>query len=258
MTTTVPAKTPTPVTPIQRSLQEQAATRIRTARPDLLARHDLTSYDGLAAAQDDIAAEDDPGTLATVVLRNFDLARWVRDTCVFALGIQPEHAADWRTSFTRTVFLAGNPAQLRERFTFAHMADDQSAAWTTPGPAAQTSSLRRLLKLFQGQAGLPARPDTLVEITDGHSPPLRPRARRGLYVATAGCTISQALIDTNHVLAEAVLDGLIAPGDHLVLHQVPRIVGVSARLARVRVTTEKHLPGRLKAAVALTEEVPVA
>lgn len=258
MTTTLPTKPPTPVTPAQQSLREQAAARIRTARPDLAARHDLASYDGLIAAQEDIAAEDDPGTLAAVVLRNFDLARWVRDTCVFALGIAPEQAADWRTSFTRTVFLAGNPAQLQDRFTFAHTAADQSAAWTAPGPAAQTSSLRRLLKLFNGQAGLPGGPDTVVEIPAGHSPPLRPRTRRGLYVATAGCTVSRALVHINHVLAEAVLDGLIAPGDRLVLHRVPRIVGVPARLARVRVTTEKHLPGRLKAAAALTEEAPVA
>ena len=62
----------------------------------------------------------------------------------------------------------------------------------------------------------------------------------------------------NHVLAEAVLDGLIAPGDHLVVRQVPRIVGLPARLATVRVTTEKHLPGRLKAAAGLTEEALVA
>ncbi|WP_405590613.1 DUF6182 family protein [Streptomyces sp. NBC_01190] len=258
MTTTVPAKTPAPVTPVQQSLREHAATRIRTARPDLAARHDLTSYDGLTAAQEDIAADNDQGTLATVVLRNVDLARWVRDTCVFALGIPPEQAADWRTSFTRTVFLAGNPAHLGDRFTFAHTADDRSAAWTTPEPAARTSSLRRLLKLFDGQAGLPARPDTLVEIPDGHRPSPRPRTRRGLYLATAGCTIAQALVHLNHVLAEAVLDGLITPGDHLVLHQVPRIVGVPGRLARVRVTTEQHLPGRLKAAAALTEEAPVA
>lgn len=242
----------------QDCLREQEAMRIRTARPDLAARHDLTSQDGLAAARSDITAEGDAGSLVTVVLRNFDLARWVRDTCVFALGVGSQQAADWRTSFTRTVFLAGNPAQLRERFRFAHIADDESAAWTAPGPAALTSSLRRLLKLFDAPAGLPLRPDTVVEIPDGHRPPGRPRARRDLYVATAECTISEALVHVNHVLAEAVLDGRIAPGDHLVVHQVPRIVGLPARLANVRVTTEKHRPGRLKAAAGLTEEALVA
>lgn len=251
MTTTV-----APLT--QECLREQAAVRIRTARPDLAARHDLTSYDGLVAARSDMTAEGDAGTLVTVVLRNFDLARWVRDTCVFALGVGPQQAADWRTSFTRTAFLAGNPAQLRERFPFAHLADDDSAAWTAPGPAAGTSSLRRLLKLFHAPAGLPARPDTLVEIPDGPRPSGRPRARRDLYVATADCSISEALVHVNHVLAEAVLDGLLAPGDHVAVHQVPRLAGLPVRLAKVRVTTEKHSPGRLKAAAGLTEEALVA
>ncbi|MGW2919466.1 DUF6182 family protein [Streptomyces angustmyceticus] len=247
------------VAPItQECLREQAARRIRTARPDLAARHDLNSYDGLTAARSDMTAEGDPGTLVTVVLRTFHLAQWVRDTCVFALGVGPQQAADWRTSFTRTAFLAGNPAQLRERFPFAHLADDDSAAWTTPGPVARTSSLRRLLKLFHAPAGLPARPDTLVEIPGGHRQSGRPRTRRDLYVATAECTISEALVHINHVLAEAVLDGLIASGDHLVVHQVPRIEGLPVRLASVRVTTEKHFPGRLKAAAGLTEEALVA
>ncbi|WP_399087655.1 DUF6182 family protein [Streptomyces sp. BBFR2] len=251
MTTTVPALT-------QDCLREQAALRIRVARPDLAARHDLTSYDGLTAARSDISAEGDAGTMAVAVLRNVDPVRWVRDTCVFALGIGPEQAERWRTSFTRTVFLAGNPAQLRERFRFAHVADDCSAAWTAPGPAAATSSLRRLLKLFNAPAGLTARPDTLVEIPDGDRPPGRPRALRHLYLATAECTVSEALVHVNHVLVEAVLDGLIAPGDRLVVHQLPRIAGLPARLASVRVTPDKHLPGRLDVAAGLTEEALVA
>ncbi|WP_331445297.1 DUF6182 family protein [Streptomyces xanthochromogenes] len=251
MTTTV-------APPTQDFLREREAVRIRAARPDLAARHDLSSLDGLMAARSDIAAEGDTGSVVAVVLRSFDLAAWVRDTCVFALGVGPEQAADWRTSFTRTVFLAGNPEQLLERFAFAHVADDGSAAWTAPGPAARTSSLRRLLKLYTAPAGVPARPDVLVEIPRAHRPPERPRARRDLYVATADCTISEALVHVNHVLAEAVLDGLVAPGDHLVVHQVPRLVGLPARLATVRVTTEKHFPGRLKAAAGLTEEAPVA
>ncbi|MFJ9693243.1 DUF6182 family protein [Kitasatospora sp. NPDC101183] len=248
--------TPTPIT--QDCLRAREAMRIRAARPDLAARHDLTSTDGLSAARSAITAEGEAGSLVAVVLRSFDLARWVRDTCVFALGVEPARAAEWRASFTRTVFLAGDPERLRERFRFAHVAGDGSAAWTAPGPASGTAPLRRLLKLFDASAGLPERPDTLVELPDGPRPPGRPRARRDLYVATAECTVAEALVHVNHVLAEAVLDGLVAPGDHLVLHQVPRIVSPPARLAHVRVTAEKHRPGRLKAAAGLTEEARVA
>ncbi|MCX5388038.1 DUF6182 family protein [Streptomyces sp. NBC_00083] len=241
----------------QEDLREREAARIRAARPDLAARHDLTSYDGLAAARNDITAGSDAGSLVAVVLRNVELAPWVRDTCVFALGVGPRRAAPWRTSFTRTVFLAGDPARLRDRFPFAHIADDGSAAWTAPGPAAPASPLRRLLKLLDAPAPLPARPDTLVGIPQGARPPGRPRARRDLYIATADCTISEALVHLNHLLVEAVLDGLVAPGDHLVVRQVPRIVGLTARLAAVRVTTDPHLPGRLRAAAGLTEEALV-
>lgn len=242
----------------QQDLRERTAARIRAARPDLAARHSLDSYDGLVAAQHDIAAEDaDAGTLAVVVLRSFDLAQWARKTCSFALEVGPEQAAAWRASFTRTVFLAGNPAHLRDRFTFAHLAPDLSAAWAGPGPAAETAGLRRLLKLFDGPAALPDRPDTVIEIP-GEPPAGSCGVCRELYVATAGYTISEALVHVNHVLVESVLDGVIAPGDRLTLRQVPSMSWTQAHLARVRAVTDHQLPGRLKATAGLTEEALLA
>ncbi|OIK06021.1 DUF6182 family protein [Streptomyces monashensis] len=243
----------------QQALREHAALRILAARPRLAARHDLTSHEGLLAAQRDITAEDPTeGTLAVVVLRSFDLARWTRDTCAFALGIDPRQAASWRAGFTRTVFLAGDPAHLCERFSFAHVAPDLSAAWTAPGSAARSAALRRLLKLFNAPAALPARPDVVVDVPGVPRLADRPRVRRALYIATAGCTIAEALVHLNHVLVEAVLDGLIAPGDQLSLRQVPRVIGTPARLAGVRVIADDHDPNRLRAAAGLTEEIPLA
>ncbi|MEV0319426.1 DUF6182 family protein [Streptomyces sp. NPDC050658] len=240
----------------QQALRDRVARRIRAARPDLAARHDLDTYTGLMGAQHAVAAEHaDSGTLAAVVLRGFDLAAWARDTCAFALRVGPDAAADWRASFTRTVFLAGNPAHLGQRFDFAYVAPDRSAAWTAPAPAAHTAGLRRLLKLFDAPAALPARPDTLVEVPGAPRP--GGRVSRDLYVATADCTVAEALVHVNHVLVEAVLDGLVGPGDLLTLRQVPRLVGLRAPLAGVRVVTEPQLPGRLKAAAGLTEETLV-
>ncbi|MFJ6513907.1 DUF6182 family protein [Streptomyces sp. NPDC091406] len=236
----------------QQVLREHTAARIRAARPDLAARYDLNGHDGLLAAQRGIADED-AEALAVVVLRSFDLASWARETCSFALEAGPEQAAVWRASFTRTVFLAGNPAHLRDRFAFAHQAPDLSAAWAGPGPAAETAGLRRLLKLFDGPAPLPDRPDTVIEIPG--APPAGGRGGgRELYVATTGCTVSEALVHVNHVLVEAVLDGVIAPGDRLTLRQVPGLSWARARLARVRAVANHQLPGRLKAAAGLTEE----
>lgn len=243
----------------QQRLRDEAAVRIRTARPDLAARHDLASVDGLLAAQADIANQGtEQGVLAAVVLRRFDLSEWARATCAFALGLAPDQAAAWRRSFTRTVFLAGNPDHLHSRFRFAHVSDDRSAAWSVPGPAAQTASLRRLLKLFNGPARLPASADTTIEIPAHLRGTTCLGTHRELYLASAECTISDALVHLNHVLVEAVLDGLIKPGDQLTLRQVPRMGGLPARLAAVRVVSENRLPGRLKATAGLTEETPLA
>src|SRR5689334_22743886 len=101
----------------QESLLAETARRIGTARPELAARIDLGSITGLRAAQEEIGSGDGPGeVLATVVVRGLDLADWIRATCAFAMGLPAEAAAAWRRSFTRTVFLAGNPANLLGRF----------------------------------------------------------------------------------------------------------------------------------------------
>ncbi|MFF9870382.1 DUF6182 family protein [Streptomyces sp. NPDC013953] len=282
------------MTPTQERLRQAAAARIRTARPDLAGRFDLASADGLLAAQAALRAaaqgtgsrpgegdrdanggglapktghiEDTEGTkgvdaaedtVAAVVIGRLDLARWARSTCAFALSLTGERAALWRRSFTRTVFLAGNPANLRDRFAFAHTADDGSAAWAGPGPASETAALRRLLKLFHGDAALPAAPDLTFRVPGRAGAMDRAPVHRHLYLATAGCSVSEALVHLNHVLAEAVLDGLITHGDAVTIRQVPRLMGVSASFAALRVTAETTLPGRLRAAAGLTEETPL-
>lgn len=243
---------------VQERLREAVAARIRTARPELADAYDLTSAEGLLAVRARLGAADSdgeaPGHLAAVVLNRFDLASWARATCEFALGLGPERAAAWRRSLTRTVFLAGNPDNLRERFSFAHLAEDGSAAWTSPGPAADSAGLRRLLKLFDGPRPLPVRADTAVTIPARAGHAARPPVHRELHIAAAGCRVSDALVHLNHLLAEAVLDGLIGPGDVLTIRHVPRLTGAADRFAALRVDTDPTLPGRLRAAAGLTEE----
>ncbi|RDG37832.1 hypothetical protein DVH02_12605 [Streptomyces corynorhini] len=255
---------------MQRALRASLADRLRRARPELAERHDLASADGLAAAGAEAIApttgEDGDGALVAVVVRDLDLAVWARQTCAFALDLDTAAAAAWRRSFTRTVFLAGNPEHLMTRFPPARTAPDLSAAWTAPGPPAATAALRRLLKLLQADAPVPTGPDTPFEVPgapEGPRPPgapavpgHRPPVRRDLYLATAGCTLSDALVHLNHVLVEAVMDGLVAPGDHLVLRRIPRLGGPPDRFAAVRAVAEAHLPGRLRAAAALSGPQP--
>ncbi|GGT64823.1 DUF6182 family protein [Streptomyces purpureus] len=251
------------VSGVQDRLRHQLATRLATARPDLARRHDLTTPAGLAAAQQDIAAlSDETTTLAAVVVHHLDLPAFAVATCAYTASLDDTQQAAWRRDFTRTVFLAGNPANLRHRFTFAHTDPAAHLAYTAPGPAAATAPLRRLLKLFDAPARLPARPPTLLTIpTPPGLRPTRPPRHRRLHLATAGCTLAQALVHLNHLLAEAVMDGLITGGDRLTLIQEPTLTTAGPAFAAWRITPHPATPhhtGRLHAAAALTEETPHA
>ncbi|SHH50627.1 DUF6182 family protein [Streptomyces sp. 3214.6] len=243
---------------VQRTLRAAVGERLRRARPELAARHDLSTTAGLKAAGAAATAADDvDDTLVAVVVRDLDLVAWARQTCAYTLGLGAAEAAAWRRAFTRTVFLAGNPEQLGVRFPLARLAPDRSAAWTAPGPPAATAALRRLLKLLQAPAEVLTGQDTAFEIprpASSDAPAVRrPPATRDLYLATVDCTLSSALVHLNHLLAEAVLDNLLAPGDRLVLRRVPRLVAHQDRFAAVRVVPDEHAPDRLRLAAALTE-----
>ena len=221
----------------QQLLRAENARRIREARPELAARFDLLTEEGLLAAQRDMAAAGaEPKVLAVCVLRDLDLPSWIRETYAFARGVRGEAAAAWRRDFTRTVFLAGNPAQVRERFRFAHIAQDASTAWLGPGPAEESTALRRLLKLFPATAGPP-----------GDRAPVR----RELYLATAGLTAADCLVHLHHLLSEAVLDGVLGPGDRLLLRPVPRLVGIAGPFGALRIVPSPERPQELHALAAL-------
>jgi hypothetical protein len=242
------------VTGTQELLRGEVARRIRGFRPDVAARVDLSTTEGLLAAQDDITGAD---SLTVVVMRRFELLPWLRETCRFASTVDPVRAQAWRRAFTRTVFLAGNPHNLRHRFTFDHVAPDESAAWSGPAPAGTTTTLRRLLRTFDCSGEPPSQPPVTVTVPGARDGERRP-VRRGLYVATAGVTIADCLVHLNHLLVEAILDRLVAAGDELVLRQLPRLPGVPARFASLRVGVERTRPDRLRAFAGLTEEDPDA
>ncbi|MFE4516160.1 DUF6182 family protein [Kitasatospora sp. NPDC056783] len=237
-----------------------AAHRLRAALPELSERLDLSTPRSLRAARAEITARGEAadGAVVVAVIGRFSLADWVRETCRFALRVPADRARPWRRALTRTVFLAGRPENLRERFAFDHLAPDGSAAWVGPGTDGTTAALRRLLKTFNGTRPLAPWPPTTVEVpavatagpdTGAHRP-----GKRDLYVATAGVTVSQALVQLNHLLVEAALDGLIGPGDLLTLRSVPRLTGMTVPFAALRVDADAHHPHKLQAYAGLTEE----
>ncbi|MDI5968811.1 DUF6182 family protein [Streptomyces sp. SL13] len=238
-----------------------AAGRIRAARPDLVADLDLSSMAALEAARARIR-DDDEGDEAVVVavIRAPDLPRWIVETCVFALSLPADRADAWRRGFTRTLHLAGQPRHLGERFRFAHVAGDGSAGWTAPAPASAVLGLRRLLKTFAGEREL--RPHAPVTVRVPYPAqdragggPARPPVHRDLYYATARVSVAEGLVHLNHLLAEAVLDGLVGPGDRLTLRPVPRLTGLERTFTAVRAETDVHRPHTLQAYAALTEEL---
>ncbi|MGW3029751.1 DUF6182 family protein [Streptomyces sp. NPDC001178] len=250
------ALAPPPPHPLSSAaLLKVAVDRIRTARPELADRVDLSSAQALGALRAGFhtARAVESETLAVVVVGRLDLPRWVRETCAFALALTPGERDAWRRSFTRTVYLAGRPANLRERFTFDHVADDGSAAWAGPAPGAATAPLRRLLKALEAPDELTARPPAAVTVPG--TARCGPAAHRDLYIATAKVTVAHALVHINHLLAEAVMDGLIRPGDRLTLRFVPRLTGLGARFAMLRVDSDVHRPDQLQAYAGLTTEV---
>jgi hypothetical protein len=236
------------VTLTQERLHHEARARLLSARPtfavpdrpDAMAALliDRRTSAGVAGAQH-----------VVTVLHRFDTRAWIRGTCAFAFGLSPERASVWRRSFTRTIFLAGNPGNLVGRIAFDHVAEDSVAAWYGPAPADATNGIRRLLKLVGGTAPLPAWPSDTIEL-----PGRTGGVHRDLYVATVGVTLPQALVHLNHLLAEAVLDGLVAPGDRLTLRPIPYLCSAGETFAALRVDVDPTRPDRLQAFAGLTEE----
>lgn len=112
----------------------------------------------------------------------------------------------------------------------------------------------RLLKLFDGTAELPTRPPAVVRVLEDQDPAGRTPLRRELHVATAQVTVADCLVHLNHLLVEAVLDGIIGPGDQLTLRQAPALPGLPGPFAALRATGLPDRPHQLRAYAALTEE----
>ncbi|MFJ9418673.1 DUF6182 family protein [Streptomyces sp. NPDC101227] len=239
-----------------------AAERLHTARPELAGRHDLSTPAALRAVKAEIAGATDPArtteAVVVAVVGELDLIGWVRETCAFTCSLTAEHREAWRRSFTRTVYLAGSPENLRGRFPFDHIAPDGSAAWLGPAPAAASHGLRRLLKSFDGRRALGDLATGTVELRVGPGPRSRPPRHRVLQIVTAGLTLTDALVHLNHLLAEAVMDGLIAPGDRITVRGVPRLDESSGPFAALRIDTAHDSPDRLQAFAGLTQEIPDA
>jgi len=180
---------------------------------------------------------------AFVVVERVEPAAFVDGAIRFTAGLDPALAEAWLGTFTRAVFLAGDPLRIAARHPARQVAADGSAAWFGPAVADSLRGLRLLLKAFEAPQ-LPPLPDR-VELGD-------PRAdeRRLLYVATAGIGTAEYLVHLNHVVCEATIAGLLAPGTALELRHVERIEDSRGSFACSRVVADEDGELRRCAAVA--------
>lgn len=224
----------------QEVLRHQVARRIRLARPE------LDGEESLAGLRNELAAPAETTTAVVCVLRRLDMAALVAGTCAFAATLPADRVADWRRSFTRTVFLAGNPLNLRHRFDFQYTDPRGAIAWTPPATLGEHAPLRRLLRLFAGSGAVPPPPVVTVPGTG-----VRP-VGHDLFLASTGVTAADCLVHLGHLLAEAVFDGLVGAGDRLTVRHVPRLVGLPGPFEALRVAPDPDDPDRLRTYAALT------
>jgi hypothetical protein len=205
----------------------------------------------------DAAARVSPDVAAVVVMRAFDPAAFAQSALAFAVALPESWRDQWLGAYTRTIFLAGNPANLGARFPFQHVADDASHAWLGPAPPQVALTLRRLLVSFKGDSALrlPNQFSVTVPLPAEARSVETPFARR-IYIGIAGLSTLDYLVHLNHTLAEATLLGLIAPGNVVTIRHVPRLHSCQEKLIWLRVHRDSNDANRLRAYAGVSELEP--
>ncbi|MEU5405455.1 DUF6182 family protein [Nocardia asteroides] len=177
---------------------------------------------------------DDQGA-AAVVVGAFDPVVFIRSSLDFALGLPDEELSDWCASFTRTIFLAGNPANLESRHEPRCKSSDNTIAWYAPTATKSVLAVRRLLKPLQGPSGVPPVGfSTRIEARGADSPQVAE-----VLVEVTGLSAEHYLVHVNHLIAESVAVKLISKSTVLHLRHVDRITPAEGPFGYLRVA-----PGR--------------
>jgi hypothetical protein len=210
--------------------------------------------DGHAAAN---GGDEGSELYTVVVIRDLDPAAFVRGTLEFALGIPTRLRDPWYRTFTRTLFFAGNPLSVAQRFECSHLAPEGEIGWLGPAHRRAHLALRRMLRLFRAPA--PAAPPATLELTVPGAPPTGRAAT--LRVATAGVSTQEYMVHVNHTLCEASLRGLLGPGDLLSVSHSGELEPTEAawrdrERSQLRIGEDTRRPGRLRLYAALAADLP--
>jgi hypothetical protein len=153
---------------------------------------------------------------AAVVIHSLDLETFLTGTLEFAARVPLAMREPWRRAFTKTLFFAGDPAQLGA----GHMAPDGEIGWYGPDRARRFDGIRRALRLFRGPSAVVGVPPVISLGGIGDYATLR--------IATPGMSIGDYLIHTSHLICEASLSGLLPVGHAL---HVEHVEVIDARAA---------------------------
>ena len=173
----------------------------------------VAAFARLKAVEAGLADGPAPDALGVaVVIADFEPAAFIAGAAAFATEIPDEARDGWYRTFTRTVFLAGRPAHVADRHAYlSYGTADTDLVWYGPAPPEKLRPLSLLLRAFQGPAPVEVADGPLTVTVPG--PPTGRTAR--VAVATRGVSVNAYLVHVHHLIAEAVLRGLVGPGDAL-------------------------------------------
>lgn len=193
------------------------------------------------------------GVSAIVVLSSLDLRTFIDCACSFTSKLSRPQRESWYRSFTRTIFLVGNPANLEERFTFAHVSEDRSVAWMLPAPQGAHVGLRRLLRRFEAPLAPPLPPRISCPVPGKLSQ--RESHSHQLHLDVSGLSTEAYLIHLNHTLCESIIEGLLSAGDGLELIHEDGFSTMAEPRSYIRVHRDMEHATRLRAYAYLTRGI---
>ncbi|GAA0553144.1 hypothetical protein GCM10010172_39600 [Paractinoplanes ferrugineus] len=192
-----------------------------------------------------------PGLSVAVVVQDFEAEPFFRSVIQFALAVPKAEGEAWQRAFTRTIFLAGRPDSLAQRFTADLNGPAGSVAWYGPAREKQLRNLSRMLRAFQGDAPVLPPPGSVLVRAPG--PPSG--TEHTATIATRDVSFAGYLVHTHHLFAEATLRGLIRPGDTIRVEHRGELDGPLIRTAldpalapgvQTRITHDGRDPDRLR------------
>ena len=152
-----------------------------------------------------------PALDVAVVVADLDVPAFIGGVTDFALSLPHALRDGWYRTFTRTVFLAGRPASTVLRHPYRHATTRGDLAWYGPVTRSALRPLSLLLRAFQGPAPVEVPGEPLTIVVPGT--PTQHTAKA--TIAVGGVSTAAYLVHVHHLISEAVLRGLVRPGDTL-------------------------------------------